>query len=51
MKNKLTIIKVGGGVLNDKKYYLKSFYLIFRKLMEKKYLVHGGGIIASNYYD
>ena len=48
MKNKLTIIKVGGGVLNDKNIFEK-FLFNFSKINGKKILVHGGGIIASNY--
>ena len=48
MKDKLTIIKVGGAVLNDNKIF-KTFLNNFSKIEEKKILVHGGGIIASNY--
>ena len=48
MKDKLTIIKVGGAVLNDNKIF-KTFLNNFSKIKEKKILVHGGGIIASNY--
>ena len=48
MKNKLTIIKVGGRVLNDKNIFEK-FLFNFSKINGKKILVHGGGIIASNY--
>ena len=48
MKTKLTIVKVGGAILNDNllfEEFLKNFSLI----NENKIIVHGGGIIASNY--
>lgn len=48
MKDKLTIIKVGGGILNDENIFEKFLYN-FSKINEKKLLIHGGGIIASNY--
>ena len=47
MKDKLTIIKVGGGILNDQNIFEK-FLFNFSKINGKKLLVHGGGIIASN---
>ena len=48
MKDKLIIIKVGGAILNDDKIF-KAFLNNFSKIEEKKLLIHGGGIIASNY--
>lgn len=48
MKSKLTIVKVGGVILDDNllfEEFLKNFSLI----NENKIIVHGGGIIASNY--
>ena len=48
MKDKLTIIKVGGGILNDENIFEKFLYN-FSKINGKKLLVHGGGIIASNF--
>ena len=48
MKIKLTIVKVGGVILDDNllfEEFLKNFSLI----NENKIIVHGGGIIASNY--
>ena len=47
MKTKLTIVKVGGVILDDNllfEEFLKNFSLI----NENKIIVHGGGIIASN---
>ena len=48
MKNKLTIIKVGGGILNETKLF-EIFLKNYSKIKGLKLLVHGGGIIASNY--
>jgi len=48
MKNKLTIIKVGGGILNERKLF-EIFLKNYSKIKGSKLLVHGGGIIASNY--
>ena len=48
MKNKLTIIKVGGGILNERKLF-EIFLKNYSKIEGSKLLVHGGGIIASNY--
>lgn len=48
MKNKLTIIKVGGGILNERKLF-EIFLKNYSKIKGLKLLVHGGGIIASNY--
>jgi len=48
MKTKLTIVIVGGVILDDNllfEEFLKNFSLI----NENKIIVHGGGIIASNY--
>ena len=47
MKDKLTIIKVGGGILNDQNIF-ENFLINFSKINGKKLLIHGGGIIASN---
>ena len=48
MKNKLTIVKVGGFIFEDE-YKLDSFLSNFSKISENKILVHGGGKIASNF--
>ena len=48
MKNKLTIIKVGGFIFEDE-YILESFLSNFSKISGNKILVHGGGKIASNF--
>ena len=48
MKNKLTIVKVGGGILNENKV-LKKFLKNYSQIKGLKLLVHGGGIIASQY--
>ena len=48
MKNKLTIIKVGGGILNERKLF-EIFLENYSKIKGLKLLVHGGGVIASNY--
>ena len=48
MKNKLTIVKVGGFIFEDE-YILESFLSSFSKISENKILVHGGGKIASNF--
>jgi acetylglutamate kinase len=48
MKNKLTIIKVGGGILNERKLF-EIFSENYSKIKGLKLLVHGGGVIASNY--
>jgi len=48
MKNKLTIIKVGGGILNERKLF-EIFLKNYSKIKGLKLLVHGGGVIASNY--
>ncbi len=46
MKEKLTIVKVGGDIIDDE-LKMKEFITAFSKLEEKKVLVHGGGKIAS----
>ena len=48
MKNKLTIIKVGGGILSERKLF-KIFLENYSKIKGLKLLIHGGGVIASNY--
>ena len=48
MKNKLTIVKVGGLIINDGSL-IKAFLENFSKIDGKKIMVHGGGNIASNY--
>ena len=48
MKNKLTIVKVGGFIFEDE-YKLDSFLSNFSKIIGNKILVHGGGKIASNF--
>ena len=48
MKNKLTIVKVGGFIFEDE-YILESFLSNFSKISGNKILVHGGGKIASNF--
>ena len=48
MKTKLTIVKVGGVILNDTVLF-DEFLKNFSRINEYKIIVHGGGIIASNY--
>ena len=48
MKTKLTIVKVGGVIVNDNLLF-EEFMKSFSKINENKIIVHGGGIIASNY--
>ena len=48
MKTKLTIVKVGGVILNDTVLF-DGFLKNFSRINEYKIIVHGGGIIASNY--
>ena len=48
MKTKLTIVKVGGVILNDT-FLFDEFLKNFSRINEYKIIVHGGGIIASNY--
>ena len=48
MKTKLTIVKVGGVILNDSVLF-DEFLKNFSRINEYKIIVHGGGIIASNY--
>ena len=47
MKNKLTIVKVGGYIFEDE-YMLDSFLSNFSKISGNKILVHGGGKIARS---
>lgn len=46
MKNKLTIIKIGGNVIKDSDS-LNSFLDLFAQVKGNKILVHGGGSIAT----
>ncbi len=46
MKTKLTIVKIGGNVINDT-LLLNSFLDDFAKLEGPKILVHGGGKVAT----
>ena len=48
MKTKLTIVKVGGVILNDKLLF-EEFLENFSRINEYKIIVHGGGIIAVSY--
>ena len=43
---KLTVIKVGGKVIEDKKK-LKAFCEKFKAIEGAKILVHGGGVLAD----
>ena len=47
MRNKLTIVKVGGGIINDK-IILNQFLKDFSKIEGMKLLVNGGGLVASD---
>ncbi len=46
MENKLTIVKIGGNII-DNEEVLNNFLLDFSKLENPKILVHGGGKLAS----
>ena len=46
MKEKLTIVKVGGSILENEEI-LSEFLDAFKQLSGKKILIHGGGKIAS----
>ncbi len=46
MNSILTIIKIGGNIINDKKK-LSSFLSAFASIEGKKILVHGGGKLAT----
>ena len=48
MKNKLTIVKVGGFIFEDE-YMFENFLSNFSNISGNKILVHGGGKIASNF--
>jgi len=45
-KEKLSIVKIGGNIIEDKSS-LKDFLKLFSKLEGKKILVHGGGKLAT----
>lgn len=46
MKNKLSIVKIGGNVIEDKSE-LSKFFQLFSELEGPKILVHGGGKLAT----
>lgn len=46
MKNKLTVVKIGGNII-DEPQLLANFLTDFNNLEGKKILVHGGGKIAT----
>jgi len=46
MKTKLTVIKIGGEIINNPEQ-LQAFLVDFSRLNEPKVLVHGGGKIAT----
>lgn len=46
MKNKLSIIKIGGNIIDDEQN-LDSFLADFAKIEHAKILIHGGGKIAT----
>jgi acetylglutamate kinase len=46
MKNKISIIKIGGNIINDESM-LDSFLADFTKIDDPKILIHGGGKIAN----
>ena len=46
MKNKISIIKIGGNIIDDEKN-LDSFLANFAKIKNTKILIHGGGKIAT----
>lgn len=46
MKEKLTIVKIGGNII-DNDESLKKFVSVFSKISGKKLLVHGGGKVAT----
>ena len=47
MKNKITIIKIGGNIIDNVKQ-LDTFLVDFAKIQNAKILIHGGGKIASD---
>ena len=46
MKNKISIIKIGGNIIDDEKA-LDAFLADFSQIKHAKILIHGGGKIAS----
>jgi len=50
MKNKISIIKIGGNIINDEKV-LDTFLANFSKIENMKILIHGGGKIATQLND
>ena len=50
MKSKLTVIKIGGNIIDDENM-LNSFLDDFSKIKNPKVLIHGGGKIASKLND
>ena len=47
MKNKISIIKIGGNIINDESM-LDSFLADFTKIDDPKILIHGGGKIGEH---
>ena len=50
MKNKISIIKIGGNIIDDEKT-LETFLADFSKIENDKILIHGGGKIATKLND
>ena len=50
MKNKVSIIKIGGNIIDDEKT-LETFLADFSKIENDKILIHGGGKIATKLND
>ena len=46
MKNKISIVKIGGNIIDDEEA-LDSFSADFADLKQAKILIHGGGKIAN----
>ncbi|MFT6167454.1 MAG: acetylglutamate kinase [Vicingaceae bacterium] len=50
MKNKISVIKIGGNIIDNEKA-LDSFLIDFAKIDNTKILIHGGGKIATKIND
>ncbi len=48
MKQKLSIVKIGGNIIEDQES-LSQFLQLFAQLEGKKVLVHGGGKRATDF--
>jgi acetylglutamate kinase len=48
MNNKISIVKIGGNIINDEEQ-LDTFLADFAKIKGPKILVHGGGVIATEF--